>query len=122
MRDADLAWIVQRVRACCDPTAIYLFGSQARGAAHAGSDIDLLIVAPSRLPRAHRGRALAAALAAFPSHFDLLFYTEQELAEECSDPLSFMSSVMAGARMLFDGAHPDQPQVADAATAQAPAH
>ncbi len=97
----DLAWIVQRVRGACDVSAIYLFGSHSRDGAHRGSDIDLLIVAPSRLPRARRGHHVAAALSSFPSQFDLLFYTEQELAEECGDPYSFMSSVVASARVLY---------------------
>jgi uncharacterized protein len=106
--ERDLAWIVNRVRGCCEPTAIYLFGSHARGTAHAGSDIDLLIVGPSRIPRWHRGREILATLTSFPSRFDLLFYTEEELAEECADPLSFMSSVMASARAVF-GSGPGEP-------------
>jgi predicted nucleotidyltransferase len=97
----DLAWVVERVRTVCDATAIYLFGSRARGASHPGSDIDLLIVGPSGLPRWHRGRAVAAALATFPERFDLLFYTEDELAEECADRHSFMASVMSSARPLY---------------------
>jgi predicted nucleotidyltransferase len=107
--ERDVAWIVERVRGCCDASAIYLFGSHARDAAHPRSDIDLLIVGPSRLPRSRRGRQLAAALATFPTRFDLLLYTEQELAEECAQPYSFMSSVMASARPLYrrDGPTPD---------------
>ena len=58
-------------------------------------------MAPSRLPRPRRGRDVAAALAVFPRRFDLLFYTEEELAEECADPYSFMSSVMSSARPLY---------------------
>ncbi len=99
--ERDVAWIVERVRSRCDVTAIWLFGSHARHRSHGASDIDLLIVGPSRLPRPRRGREVAAALAVFPRPFDLLFYTEQELAEECADPYSFMSSVMAGAQALY---------------------
>jgi predicted nucleotidyltransferase len=99
--ERDLSWIVQRVRSRCDPSAIYLFGSCAKEGPHAQSDIDLLIVGPSRLPRLRRGREVAAALAVFPRHFDLLFYTDEELAEACADPYSFISSVMASARALY---------------------
>jgi predicted nucleotidyltransferase len=101
LAEADLAWIVERVRAGYDATAIFLFGSCAREAARPGSDIDLLIVGPSGLPRARRGRAVAAALAAFPAHFDLLFYTQAELTEECADRHSFMASVMASAQAIY---------------------
>lgn len=105
--ERDVAWIVDSVRSRCDVTAIWLFGSHARDRAHHASDIDLLIVAPSRLPRPRRGREVAATLAVFARPFDLLFYTEQELAEECADPYSFMSSVMAGAQALYRRGAPD---------------
>lgn len=101
MTDEDLTLIVGRVRASFDATAIYLFGSQAKGSAKSGSDIDLLVVGPSRLPQGRRGREVVVALATFPSHFDVLFYTEAELDEACADPHSFMSSVMVSARLLY---------------------
>jgi predicted nucleotidyltransferase len=99
--ERDLEWIVARVRNCFDATAVYLFGSQAKDSPRPGSDIDLLIVGPSGLPRPRRGREVAAALAAFPTRFDLLFYTEEELAEERSDSRSFISTAMASARTLY---------------------
>ena len=107
----DLSWIVGRVRGRCDASAIYLFGSHAKRGPHPHSDIDLLIVAPSRLPRMRRGRDVAAALAVFPRRFDLLFYTEQELAEECADPYSFISSVMSSARPLYVRGEPTPPEL-----------
>ncbi len=106
--DSDLDWIVGRVRTFFDATTIYLFGSQAKGTSQAGSDIDLLIVGPSRLPRSRRGREVAVALAAFPAHFDLLFYTEAELAEARADPLSFTATILARARVIYQ--RPDPPR------------
>lgn len=100
--ERDLEWIATRVRSCFDATTIYLFGSQAKGTAHSSSDIDLLIVGPSRLPQLRRGREVAAALAAFPAKFDLLFYTEPELAEARRDRLSFISTILANARTLYE--------------------
>jgi predicted nucleotidyltransferase len=105
---SDLDWIVKRVTTFFDATTIYLFGSHAKGMAAPGSDIDLLIVGPSRLPRSRRGREVAAALAAFPAHFDLLFYTEAELAEARSDPLSFMATILAKARILYQRPQPSR--------------
>lgn len=98
--DQDFAWIAQRVRARYTATVIYLFGSQAKGTARPDSDIDLLVVGPSRLPQHRRGREVAAALASFPVHIDVLYYTEEELAEERTKPVSFISSALAGARIL----------------------
>ena len=56
---AILEEIVDRLARGLQPDRIYLFGSQARGQADEGSDIDLLIVVPdSDLPR-HRLEALS---------------------------------------------------------------
>lgn len=43
---AQIAEMVRRIVQHCDPDQIILFGSQARGTAHAGSDVDLLVVMP----------------------------------------------------------------------------
>jgi uncharacterized protein len=100
----DIELILERILAFSAPTVIYLFGSQANGEAHGTSDIDLLIVGPTTVPRRHRGKALQAALRSFPADFDLLFYTPEELAEELADPLSFASTVTANGRILYDKA------------------
>jgi predicted nucleotidyltransferase len=102
----DFSWIVERINNNYRATEIYLFGSQAKGTRHDGSDIDLIIVGPSRLPRQRRGKEVAAALTAFPSNFDLLFYTEEELAEERADPYSFVSRVLACSRSLYSSGQP----------------
>ena len=99
--ERDLAWMVERIRGCSEPQAIYLFGSWARGSAHERSDVDLLMVEPSRLPQRWRGREVATALASYPRRFDLLFYTPAELEEQRRDPCSFISTVLLYARMLY---------------------
>jgi uncharacterized protein len=97
----DLRWITERVTSHYRATAIYLFGSHAKGTGSRDSDIDLLIIGPSRLPPERRGKEVAAALAAFPAGFDLLFHTEEELAEACVDPCSFLASILPRARALY---------------------
>jgi predicted nucleotidyltransferase len=99
--ERDLEWIVARILARTQPDEIYVFGSHAKGTAAAASDIDLLVVGPSRLPRAHRGKEIVAALAAFPRRFDILWYTPQELHEECRDQYSFVATIMLTARRLY---------------------
>lgn len=102
--DEDLRWLVRRILGVFDAKAIYLFGSHAKGLAGAGSDVDLLVVGPSRLPRPHRGREVLAAISPFGGSVDVLFYTEAELAEERSDPYSFIASVLSTARPLYERA------------------
>jgi predicted nucleotidyltransferase len=99
--ERDLEWIVARILARTQPEEIYVFGSHAKGTAAAASDIDLLVVGPSRLPRAHRGKEIVAALAAFPRRFDILCYTAQELEEERLNQCSFAATIMLTARRLY---------------------
>jgi predicted nucleotidyltransferase len=99
--ESDFQWIVERIVALHDSDKIFLFGSYALGTARDESDIDLLIVAPSRLPRLHRGKAVVAALSKFPCRFDLLFFTPQELEEQLRDPYSFEARNLAYARLLY---------------------
>lgn len=99
--EMDIRWIVERIVALCDPDRVYLFGSYAKGTAHDGSDLDLLIVVPSALPFVHRGKVVRAALRTFPSRFDLLFFTPQEAEEELKDPYSFISRITASGRLVY---------------------
>jgi predicted nucleotidyltransferase len=98
---ADLDWIVNRIVALCNPHEIFLFGSYAKDEAHDRSDVDLLVVARSRLPRSQRGREVMAVLAAFPCRFDVLFYTPEEMAEARRDPTTFVAMVEPTARALW---------------------
>ena len=61
-------------------TAAYLFGSWARDRADRFSDIDLIIVAPSRRAFVDRFRDYPDVLRA-PTGLDLLVYTPEEFAE-----------------------------------------
>jgi predicted nucleotidyltransferase len=55
----ELDRMVRQIVAKVDPVAIYLFGSRARGDAHADSDYDLMIVVPEAFPAAQRNSAKA---------------------------------------------------------------
>ncbi len=101
MNEEDIRQIVERVVALCDPERIHLVGSYATGAAHPGSDVDLLIIMPSALPRWHRGKVVKNAFSIYPCHFDLLFFTPQEVAEEIKDPYSFISAITASGRIVY---------------------
>ncbi|HEY2714687.1 MAG TPA: nucleotidyltransferase domain-containing protein [Solirubrobacterales bacterium] len=99
--ERDFERIVATILAGEIPEEIYVFGSYGKGVATEGSDVDLLIVAPSPLPRPHRGKRVAAALASFPGRFDVLCFTREELEEETREPGSFMATVMSTARRLY---------------------
>jgi predicted nucleotidyltransferase len=100
----DLELILERILTVADPEVVYLFGSHGRGEADDLSDIDLLIVEKSTLPRQHRGKRVIAEMRGFPASFDLLFYTPAELADELGDPRSFASIVTASGRIIYERA------------------
>lgn len=102
--EADVARAVERIVALYDPDHIYAFGSYAKGTLHESSDLDLLVVGPSDLPRRHRGLDVVAMLRGMAIDVDVLFVTHEELATELADPYSLLTTVMASARTLYERA------------------
>jgi predicted nucleotidyltransferase len=71
-----------------DPLAqrIILFGSQARGDADAGSDIDLLVVEAEVTDRRAEMVRLRRLLRELPAAFDVLVYTQEEVERWGKEP------------------------------------
>ena len=81
---------------------VILFGSYARGDASEHSDVDLMIVAESELPRFKRSRALYKLLRPHPFAMDLIVYTPQEVERGMRSDVSFVSSVLREGKTLYD--------------------
>jgi predicted nucleotidyltransferase len=79
-------------------TAAYLFGSWARGDADGLSDVDLIVVAPSRRPFVDRFRDFPDLLCA-PTGVDLLVYTPDKFARERRRK-RFLRHVLSEARRI----------------------
>jgi len=76
-----LAELADRARAPLEATGAQqavVFGSWARGAADAFSDLDLAVVIETSLQRLERGGLLRALVEAMPVGVDLLVYTPAE--------------------------------------------
>ena len=66
--------VVQRILDVGSPRRIVLFGSRARGDARRNSDLDLLIIEDSELPRYRRPpRYLRALVGVFPAKDDVVW-------------------------------------------------
>ena len=80
---------------------VILFGSHARGEATEHSDVDLLVVAKSDLPRFKRSRQVYVSLRPYPFGMDLLIYTPEEIEEARQSPLSFVSTALRDGKTLY---------------------
>jgi predicted nucleotidyltransferase len=99
---ALLAEIVRRMLQAGSPERIVLFGSHARGTARHDSDLDLLVVERSSLPRYRRApKYLRALVGVFPSK-DVVVWTPEEIASWRNVPHAFITSVLREGRTLYE--------------------
>lgn len=88
----------------CEPVAILLFGSWAKGTANLHSDVDLVVVLSQRPTPAVRA-ALCDAVLTVPLKVDLLIWTAEDVMAARADPTGFAGSILS-AYILLQGALP----------------
>ncbi len=99
-----LGEVVRRVLLAGSPHAIVLFGSRARGDGRADSDLDLLIIEDSDLPRYERSpRYYHALTGIFPAK-DIVVYTPDEVKEWSDVPNAFVTAALREGRVLHGNA------------------
>lgn len=100
--EADLARAIERIVALYAPERVYVFGSYAKGTLKESSDLDLVVVKKTTVPRRQRGKDVVALLRELAVDFDLLFVTPDELTAELNEPHSLLSTVMSSARVVYE--------------------
>ncbi len=83
--------------------AAWIFGSHARGTASTGSDIDVIVVAPTERPFVERFRDYLPAIANAEVGVDLLVYTPDEFARMQAEERPFLVDALADARQIHVG-------------------
>jgi predicted nucleotidyltransferase len=97
-----LSEIVERLRVALAPSAIYLFGSQAYGNPHPGSDIDLLVVVQDDQRTAYERDADAyRALMGIDFPVDVQVYTRSEFESRAKLPVSFERTVLEKGKSIY---------------------
>jgi predicted nucleotidyltransferase len=100
--DELLGEIVRRILATGSPERIVLFGSRARSEARPDSDLDLLIVEQSDLPRYKRAaRYLRALIGLFPAK-DIVVWTPEEVAEWGGVHNAFITTILREGVTLYE--------------------
>jgi predicted nucleotidyltransferase len=85
--------IVDRIVSKFSPEKVIIFGSAARGAAGADSDVDILIIMDTELSYYRRSGPIRAAMRGIPVATDMLVLTPEEYKELKDDESSFASEI-----------------------------
>ncbi len=94
--------MVTRIRNVIRPDKIILFGSQARREARPDSDFDLLIIAPSSLPRWQRTPPLYRLLAGLGVPKDIVWWTPEEVSEWREVKSHFVNTALREGKVLYE--------------------
>lgn len=98
---ADIEQVAASLGTAADAERVILFGSHARGEATEASDVDLMIIADSDLPRFKRSRELYKLLRPYPFGMDLIVYTPDEVEKGKRSPVSFVSRVLSEGKTVY---------------------
>ena len=94
--------IVSRIAIQFDPDRIILFGSYALGNANNDSDIDLLVIKNTNLPRHRRSFDIQKSLIGSMIPMDILVYTQKEFELESQEKYSFLSTALKTSKILYE--------------------
>ncbi|HHW42950.1 MAG TPA: nucleotidyltransferase domain-containing protein [Desulfotomaculum sp.] len=99
-----LSEVVQRILSVTKkPKLIALFGSRARGNSRPDSDLDILIVMDSDLPRWKRPAPIRRALTGLFPTKDIVVYTPEEIEEWKAVPNAFITTILREGKILYEG-------------------
>ena len=101
VKENDIRTVVARLASSINAESIILFGSHARGNATEDSDVDLMIIAESNLPRFKRSRELYKLFRPYPFGMDLIVYTPEEIEKGKDSSVSFVSNVLREGMVLY---------------------
>jgi len=96
--------VTRTIVQAAQPEKIVLFGSCARRAQSAESDLDLLVVVNSDLPRRQRTRMVYSLFNPYPCAMDILVYTPEEVARWKDTPASLIAQILSCGKVLYERA------------------
>ena len=100
--DEVLDEVVDRILNTVQPEKIILFGSYAYGKPGNESDLDVLVIMNSDLPRYKRSAVIYKALAGLLISKDVLVYTPEEIEEWSEVPQAFISTIVNRGKVIYE--------------------
>ena len=100
--EVPLTEAIHRILAVAQPSRIILFGSQARGDADSGSDMDLMVIEPSVENTALEAVRLYRAVGWVGKGVDILVYSEPEFARRSTVPGTVLHQARTEGRVVYD--------------------
>jgi predicted nucleotidyltransferase len=101
VNEEEIEKVATRVGKEINAYQVILFGSYARGQASEDSDVDLMVVAESELPRFKRSRELYKLFRPYPFGMDLIVYTPEEIEKGKKSPISFVSRILREGKTVY---------------------
>jgi len=84
------------------PEKIILFGSHAWGKPNASSDVDILVIKNSKLPKRFRITQAEKFLSKLPHPTDVIVYTPQEMKERIKMGDFFINLILEKGQVLYE--------------------
>ncbi|OFX27871.1 MAG: hypothetical protein A2X08_04150 [Bacteroidetes bacterium GWA2_32_17] len=94
--------VIKKITLNYNPDSIILFGSYAFGTPNSDSDLDLLIIKQTELPRHQRASEVRKYLYGMMIPMDLLIYTPNEFEAEKNQKYSFLNSIITNSKVLYE--------------------
>ncbi len=94
--------VLHRITLNCNPERVILFGSYAHDNPNPDSDLDLLIVRQTDLPKHQRASEVRKFLYGMMIPMDLLIYTPNEFENEKYEKYSFLNSIISNSKVLYE--------------------
>jgi len=101
LTETEIQQIIAKIGAAVHPLRVLLFGSYADGTATDDSDLDLLVIMESDVPRYKRGASIRSLFWPPKTAMDILVYTPEEVKRWNGLPNHVLTNALKTGKVLY---------------------